>query len=194
MRVQIVIDCLTFNVAKFWEVCWIKALRNDGYRLVNLTDGGDGTRGYKHTEEVCEKISLRMTENNPHHIPEVAAQLSGDNHWARQDGAVTNFHTENNPSRKPDNIARMVNNNPMSNPETAERVAQKNRGKSRSKESIEAQSAKTRGVPKTKEHNQKNSIGCKNYWDSLTPEQRIARGKQMAETRLCNKLLKEGIA
>lgn len=47
VHVQIVADNLTWEAAKFWEVRWIKSLRDSGCRLVNLTDGGDGTVGFK---------------------------------------------------------------------------------------------------------------------------------------------------
>ena len=33
--------------------------------LVNMTDGGDGIKGYKHTEETIEYLKNYMTENNP---------------------------------------------------------------------------------------------------------------------------------
>ena len=47
------------------EIFWIKFFDsyNNGY---NLTEGGNATRGYKHTDEVKQKISARMKgENNP---------------------------------------------------------------------------------------------------------------------------------
>ena len=211
-RQELIIDEIHWENAKWWEVRWIKALREAGYNLVNLTDGGDGTKGHKHTEEYCKQISKRMTEINPHHIPEVAEKLAGDNHWSKQYGAVTNFHTENNPSKKPENIDRMLCNNPMQNPETAERVAQQNRGRKMPDGFGEDVSKRFKGVPKTEEHNAKNSAGVKASWDSLTedekrhrgflikkgrdkktPEERsliIAKGH---ETRRRNKLLKEGV-
>ena len=57
LRVEIVADNLTWEQACFWEVHWIKALRAAGYELTNLTDGGDGSRGYKHTTQDIEKMS-----------------------------------------------------------------------------------------------------------------------------------------
>jgi hypothetical protein len=63
MRVQIVIDKITLKEACVWEVHWIKALRGAGYRLANLTDGGEGTRGLKWTEEQKEEHKIRL--NSP---------------------------------------------------------------------------------------------------------------------------------
>jgi hypothetical protein len=39
------------------EKYWIATLRQSGYRLVNLTDGGEGKLGLKHTEESKRRIS-----------------------------------------------------------------------------------------------------------------------------------------
>lgn len=43
--VKVIADNLSWEQANAWEMHWIKALRSSGYRLVNLTDGGDGTKG-----------------------------------------------------------------------------------------------------------------------------------------------------
>ena len=40
------------------ERYWIRTLRESGYRLTNLTDGGEGRLGVKHTEETKKRISL----------------------------------------------------------------------------------------------------------------------------------------
>lgn len=39
------------------EIRWIKTLREAGMRLVNLTDGGDGTSGWIPSQETREKLS-----------------------------------------------------------------------------------------------------------------------------------------
>lgn len=41
---------------KYWERFYIKKYRLLGYNLTNYTDGGDGQRGLKHTEETKRKI------------------------------------------------------------------------------------------------------------------------------------------
>lgn len=43
------------------EIFYIKKYRDEGLNLLNMTDGGDGTYGYKHTEEAIGKMS---GENN----------------------------------------------------------------------------------------------------------------------------------
>jgi group I intron endonuclease len=42
------------------ERFWIALCRFGGARLINLTEGGEGTLGYKHTPEECKKISDRL--------------------------------------------------------------------------------------------------------------------------------------
>jgi group I intron endonuclease len=39
------------------EIFYINKFREEGINLLNATDGGDGNYGYKHSEEVLEKIS-----------------------------------------------------------------------------------------------------------------------------------------
>ncbi len=40
------------------EIKHIARLKVEGYKLYNLTDGGDGVSGYKHSDETKQKISL----------------------------------------------------------------------------------------------------------------------------------------
>ena len=40
------------------EQFWINKYRTEGYRLTNLTDGGEGSLGLIHTEETINKISI----------------------------------------------------------------------------------------------------------------------------------------
>lgn len=44
VKVQILIDDVDWNTAWWWEIRWIKALKNVGYELANHTDGGDGLK------------------------------------------------------------------------------------------------------------------------------------------------------
>lgn len=62
---------LTVIIAAYWEhetdalaheCLLISSLRELGAPLVNLTDGGDGTSGFSHSEEFREWQSMRVTE------------------------------------------------------------------------------------------------------------------------------------
>ena len=57
-EVQILANWDTEEEAFSHEVLLISCFRDMGHELANLTDGGDGTSGYKHTEEHRKKNSL----------------------------------------------------------------------------------------------------------------------------------------
>lgn len=63
------------------EEFFIKSFREQGYDLVNQTDGGEGASGYKHTDEV----KLKMRANNlgktltEEHKLKISNSLSGEN-------------------------------------------------------------------------------------------------------------------
>lgn len=64
--VQILAEWNTAEEAKQHEIVLIDCFKSLGYQLANLTNGGDGCNGYKHTEEHKQKMSLRFSgEKNP---------------------------------------------------------------------------------------------------------------------------------
>ena len=65
-KVQILADWNTVEEAKQHEIVLIDCFKSMGYQLANLTNGGDGCNGYKHTEEHKQKMSDRFKGNkNP---------------------------------------------------------------------------------------------------------------------------------
>lgn len=89
VRVEILIDGLDKETAKWWEKRHIKALRDAGYNIVNMTDGGDGMHGFLHSEESKQKASkshLAKGENHHNKTIEHREKVSkglralGDNH------------------------------------------------------------------------------------------------------------------
>ena len=54
--IMTVIDC-TSKDWKELEMYWIEQFKNWGFKLVNLTTGGEGTPGYTHTKETIDKLS-----------------------------------------------------------------------------------------------------------------------------------------
>ena len=56
------------------ERAWIAALRADGVKLVNLTDGGEGTPGWQPTPETRARISAATTGKR--RTPEARARMS----------------------------------------------------------------------------------------------------------------------
>ena len=70
-------DPINLNEA---EMCWIADMRAAGARLLNMTDGGGGCQNYKHTLEICAKISAAMMGKQNglgyKHTAEVRAKIS----------------------------------------------------------------------------------------------------------------------
>jgi hypothetical protein len=65
-QVQIIANWDTAEEAKNHEVLLISCFKDMGYKLANLTDGGDGCTGYKHTEEHKQNLSKRVSgKGNP---------------------------------------------------------------------------------------------------------------------------------
>lgn len=50
------IDIVPENEWQFWEQYWISQLKTWGFNLTNLTRGGQGGNGYKHTNESKQKM------------------------------------------------------------------------------------------------------------------------------------------
>lgn len=95
---------------------------NNGY---NMTLGGDGADGTKHTEEFKRKISERMKENNPA--------------WNMTDEWRLHIGNASKGRKMPDNMKkltseRMKANNPMKNPDVAAKHAAAQKGKHLSEE------------------------------------------------------------
>lgn len=78
--VQVLADWKTEQEAFEHEKFLISCFRDMGYELANLTDGGDGTSGYKQTPEHREKNRLASLGNKRalgHKVSEAARKLMG---------------------------------------------------------------------------------------------------------------------
>lgn len=77
VRVHVVADNLTWDTACWWEVRWIKALKNDGYIIVNGTKGGDGLKDP--TLDVRKKMSASQKKRfeNPEEIKLASIRSKG---------------------------------------------------------------------------------------------------------------------
>ena len=86
-RVQVIIKDIEWDVACFWEKAWIKALKGAGYKLANMTDGGDGV--FNPSDEVRIKISKALTGNKhasgiirtEHQRIEISKRMTGNQVW-----------------------------------------------------------------------------------------------------------------
>jgi hypothetical protein len=59
----LIIDEVDICDWRFWEEYWITQFRCWGFKLTNLTSGGDGLTGYKHTELSINKMKKKFIEN-----------------------------------------------------------------------------------------------------------------------------------
>ena len=90
---------------KSLEQYWIEQFKVWGFKLVNLTNGGDGISGYKHTEETIDKLSQIITCISPDGVYhefncKKAAQIIGVSHgtiynvlYKSISGTVKGWHT-----------------------------------------------------------------------------------------------------
>lgn len=83
------------------ERYWIQLARDYGHKLVNGTDGGDGTRGYVFTEEDRKKIgdSKRGKPHPPGTGEKIAAKLRGQPKTAKHCAALSESHKGYKPTR-----------------------------------------------------------------------------------------------
>jgi hypothetical protein len=76
VRVEILASDLTLEQACFWEIRWIAALRAAGHELTNLTDGGEGTKGFKHPEEdVLRRAKMQSSTMSSLYASEHGAEI-----------------------------------------------------------------------------------------------------------------------
>ena len=144
---------MTEDEAKLLEQCYIALYdttdKNKGY---NITDGGEGVRGYRHTEEWKQEMSkAKSGENNhmygKHHTEESRRKISM-NH-ANMSGENNPFynknHTEETRQKMKDNHYDCSGeNNPMYgkhlSEETKRKIGEANKGKYAGKNNPKAKS------------------------------------------------------
>lgn len=55
-KIELICETTTFEDCCELEIFYIKKYKKEGIRLVNMTDGGDGSIGFKHSEETIIKL------------------------------------------------------------------------------------------------------------------------------------------
>lgn len=102
-----------------WEKYYIKLYNSFGEGGYNLTEGGQGSSGTKHTKEYKDKMSERMKENNP------AWNMTDE--WRKNIGDSARGRKMSDEQKKKIS-ERMKKNNPMKNPEVAKKSHSKRIG------------------------------------------------------------------
>lgn len=80
--VRIISSGLDEETAFSIEAGRIDELRSSGVHICNVTSGGGGTHGYRHSEEYKEKM---RGQSNPMRNPDVVAKITGGNHPMKKD-------------------------------------------------------------------------------------------------------------
>lgn len=123
---------------------------NNGY---NMTLGGDGGSGTKHTEEFKKCLSKRMKENNP--------SWNMTDEWRKHIGN-SQMGKKMSDKMKQLTSERMKNYNPMKNPDVAKKVSKSKIGRHLSEEHKRKISEYEKGRILSEETKEKMSIASKN--------------------------------
>lgn len=135
---------LTEAIAHEYEVSLIKAIgRHPHGPLANLTDGGDGVSGLRHSPETLAKLaaSSRGRKHSPEHIAKTAATNTGKRHSAKTRARMSEWQ-----------IGRKMPR------EGVEKAATALRGRKQSPEHIEKCAATRRGRRYSPEHRANISV------------------------------------
>jgi len=84
--VRIVVDKIDEDLAFLAEQELIAKLKSQGASLTNITDGGEGTSGYRHTDEARIKFSKTMTRTMETYKHIVRKRQLGENNSAKKLG------------------------------------------------------------------------------------------------------------
>lgn len=134
------------------EIIVIDILRTDGHRLVNLTDGGDGVRGYVLTDEARLKMSLAQKGKvlTAEHRAKMSASRMGRKFSQETRGKISsaNKGKKRGPFSEETkrNMSAALVGRPVSD-ETRERMAASQTGKKASPEARKNLSASHAGLP-----------------------------------------------
>ena len=120
------------------EMTWIASGRLQGWRLLNVSDGGVGIRGYQHTEETKASISASLTGRK---MPD-----RGDE-WRRK---ISEAQTGKKQS--PEHVEKRIahQRGKERTPETRKKIGESNKGRIVSEETRKKISDSKTGVPNPK--------------------------------------------
>ncbi len=123
------------------EAYWIKAMRECGHRPLNLTEGGEGSDGYKHTPETRAKMKgrvvtkeerehlSRLLKGRPIHSAETRKAMSEKRRGRKLPQWQKDFLSKIHTGRKtpPEVIEKMRKY--RATPETREKISQAGKGR-----------------------------------------------------------------
>lgn len=92
--IELLEDNLTINEAIVKEKQYILLFKSFGATLTNLTKGGDGISGYKHTEETKKILSIKHEGENNHMFGKTHSEESLDKMRKSQKGSNNGFYNK----------------------------------------------------------------------------------------------------
>lgn len=99
-RIELICETHNHNICNELEKYYIKKYKNEGYSLVNMTEGGDGSIGFTHTNE--SKIKISKITKNRMSDPKVREYLSdvAKENWKNYSDKFKENNIINQPNRK----------------------------------------------------------------------------------------------
>jgi len=145
------------------EMHHVRLARADGLPLLNLTEGGEGASGYRHTPEARAKMSAqrkgrKLTEE---HKRKIGAACKGQ--------------------KRSEDFCRKISaahRGKILSPEHRDRLSQANRGRKHDPEHIERRAAKLRGRKLSPEHIAKSAEGRRGFRHTEEAKARMSAKKK----------------
>jgi len=89
------VDCVDKNEWQFWEIYYISLFRSWGFKLKNITNGGDGNTCPYRTEEFKKKVSLKLKNRKTYdRTPEIRLKISNSQKETYKKGRISNITPE----------------------------------------------------------------------------------------------------
>jgi len=167
-------ECETEQEALDMEIVWIARLKEDGARLLNATEGGDGISGYRHDDKSKDKIAEASRNQvwTDERKKKIGDAIRGDNHYLRKNPELHPFlgKTHSPEARRKIGEAGKGRPGPRKGVEVSQETrrrmsesAKKRKRKPRTEETKRkiSEALKGRGHPQTEETRRKISLAFK---------------------------------
>lgn len=152
------------------EIFWIAELRKQGHRLTNMTNGGDGRLGFKHSIETIEKMkkSNKHTKPTPEHIEKLRKTATERAKTPEAMAQVERLHINNIGKKQSKETCEKRSKTLMGHPvseETKHKLKMKALGRRRrTPEQIAAHTRKITGKKRSIEQKKRYSEAKKLWW------------------------------
>jgi hypothetical protein len=176
------------------EAFLVLCMRDMGFNLANLADGGSGPTGYRFTDE--QKARLAQAKAGYKHSEETKRKIGESQKgkiikpWTDEQRMAASLRSKGRKCKPmSDETRRKISENNGSNrPEVKAKIAASLKGRKATKESLMKRSLSTKGVPKSPEHVAKIRASRLAYFQS----QRELHGKAMTISEEHKQAMRKG--